>query len=91
MGGNANMLVTGFYQDILDFLNSTEYRFKEIFKDFPKIEASAEYKMIYTDHKKREPNLMFVSIEVRSDRYHTRRRYVIRRRFNKDSGASEQS
>lgn len=64
MGGNANMLVTGFYQDILDFLNSPEYRFREIFPNFPKIENSAEFKMIYTDHKKREPNLMFVSIEV---------------------------
>lgn len=64
MGGNANMLVTGFYQDILDFLTNPEYRFKEIFKDFPKIEYSAEYKMVYTERKKREPNLMFVSIEV---------------------------
>lgn len=64
MGGNANMLVTGFYQDILDFLTSSEYRFREIFPDFPKIEASAEYKMVYTERKKREPNLMFVSIEV---------------------------
>lgn len=64
MGGNANMLVTGFYQDILDFLSSPEYRFREIFPNFPKIENSAEFKMIYTDHKKREPNLMFVSIEV---------------------------
>lgn len=64
MGGNANMLVTGFYQDILDFLTSPEYRFREIFKDFPDIENSAEFKMIYTERKKREPNLMFVSIEV---------------------------
>ena len=64
MGGNANMLVTGFYQDIFDFLTSQEYRFREIFPDFPPIVNSAEYKMIYTDHKKREPNLMFVSIEV---------------------------
>lgn len=64
MGGNANMLVTGFYQDILDFLTSSEYRFREIFPNFPKIEPSAEYKMIYTERKKREPNLMFVSIEV---------------------------
>jgi len=64
MGGNANMLVTGFYQDILDFLTNPEYRFKEIFPNFPKIEYSAEYKMVYTERKKREPNLMFVSIEV---------------------------
>ena len=64
MGGNANMLVTGFYQDILDFLTSPEYRFKEIFPDFPEIVNSAEFKMIYTERKKREPNLMFVSIEV---------------------------
>lgn len=64
MGGNANMLVTGFYQDILDFLTSSEYRFREIFPNFPKIEPSAEYKMVYTERKKREPNLMFVSIEV---------------------------
>ncbi len=64
MGGNANMLVTGFYQDIMDFLTSSEYRFKEIFPNFPSIEASAEYKMIYTERKKREPNMMFVSIEV---------------------------
>ena len=64
MGGNANMLVTGFYQDILDFLTSPEYRFKEIFPDFPEIVASSEYKMIYTERKKREPNMMFVSIEV---------------------------
>lgn len=64
MGGNANMLVTGFYQDILDFLTSSEYRFKEIFPDFPEIIQSSEYKMIYTERKKREPNLMFVSIEV---------------------------
>ena len=58
------MLVTGFYQDILDFLKSSEYRFREIFPDFPKIEESAEFKMVYTERKKREPNLMFVSIEV---------------------------
>lgn len=77
MGGNANMLVTGFYQDILDFLTSSEYRFKEIFPDFPEIIASAEYKMIYTERKKREPNLMFVSIEVRSYWYHTRRWNVV--------------
>lgn len=64
MGGNANMLVTGFYQDILDFLTSPEYRFREIFPDFPEIVNSAEFKMIYTERKKREPNLMFVSIEV---------------------------
>ena len=64
MGGNANMLVTGFYQDVLDFLTNSEYRFREIFPDFPKIEPSAEYKMVYTERKKREPNLMFVSIEV---------------------------
>ncbi len=64
MGGNANMLVTGFYQDVLDFLTSPEYRFKEIFPDFPDIVATAEYKMIYTERKKREPNMMFVSIEV---------------------------
>lgn len=64
MGGNANMLVTGFYQDVLDFLTNPEYRFKEIFPNFPKIEYSAEYKMVYTERKKREPNLMFVSIEV---------------------------
>lgn len=90
MGGNANMLVTGFYQDILDFLSSSEYRFKEIFPDFPDIISSSEYKMIYTERKKREPNLMFVSIEVRSDRNNTCRWYVVCRRFNKDSGASEQ-
>lgn len=64
MGGNANMLVTGFYQDILDFLTSPEYRFREIFPDFPEIVNSAEFKMIYSERKKREPNLMFVSIEV---------------------------
>ena len=64
MGGNANLLVTGFYQDILDFLTSSEYRFKEIFPDFPEIIQNAEYKMVYTEKKKREPNLMFVSIEV---------------------------
>lgn len=77
MGGNANMLVTGFYQDILDFLTNPEYRFKEIFPDFPKIEYSAEYKMVYTERKKREPNMMFVSIEVRCNRNNTRRRHVV--------------
>lgn len=64
MGGNANMLVTGFYQDVLDFLTNEEYRFREIFPSFPEIVPNAEYKMIYTERKKREPNMMFVSIEV---------------------------
>lgn len=64
MGGCTNMLVTGFYQDCLDLMTSDEYRLKEIFPDFPEIINNAEYKMIYTERKKREPNLMFVSIEV---------------------------
>ena len=64
MSGHSNMLAIGFYQDILDFFTSPEYRFREIFKDFPEIIPNSEYKMLYTERKKREPNMMFSSIEV---------------------------
>ena len=64
MGGHTTSLCNGFFQDILDFIDSPEYRFREIFPEFPKIEKNAEYRMIYTERKKREPNLMFTSIEA---------------------------
>ena len=64
MGGHTTSLCNGFFQDILDFIDSPEYRFRDIFPEFPKIEKNSEYRMIYTDRKKREPNLMFTSIET---------------------------
>lgn len=85
MSGHSNMLAIGFYQDIVDFFTSSEYRFKEIFKDFPEIIQNAEYKMLYTERKKREPNMMFSSIEVGRNGYNTCRWNVVCRRFNQDT------
>ena len=61
--GHSAGLTQSFYNEILNIMQSEEYRFKEIFPDVLIIDKSAEYSWIDLNNKKRFHTLMFKSID----------------------------
>lgn len=63
--GNANATLTqGFYNDIVNFMTSPEYRQRKIFKSTKPLITNAENNALYFEKKTREPNILCRSIEV---------------------------
>ena len=61
--GHSASLTQSFYNEILNIMQSEEYRFKEIFPNVSIVDKSAEYSWIDLNNKKRFHTLMFKSID----------------------------
>lgn len=61
--GHSAALTQSFYNEILNIMQSEEYRFKEIFPNVSIVDKSAEYSWIDLNNKKRFHTLMFKSID----------------------------